>query len=57
MTKEERAKRKKDLEDFVEKCTHCHRHFMQTQYGALCDAILNRMPHCSFECNKALGQV
>jgi hypothetical protein len=41
----------------LEKCAHCKRLFEISQLGDISDAILKHKPACSFECNKALGQV
>lgn len=38
-------------------CASCKKEFETSDYGLLCDAILARKPACSYECNKALGQV
>ena len=38
-------------------CSHCGKIFVQSPYSALCGMILKHKPVCSYECNKALGQV
>lgn len=42
-------------EDFP--CTNCGTIYLRSAYSALCDAIMDHKPVCSYECNKALGQV
>lgn len=38
-------------------CACCGKRFYQSDYSALCDAITKHKPACSYECNKALGQI
>ena len=38
-------------------CSCCGKEFEQTDYSALCDAIMQKKPVCSYECNLTLGQV
>jgi hypothetical protein len=35
----------------------CGKKFMQSVYGQWCDIIMRTKPICSYECNKAIGQV
>jgi hypothetical protein len=38
-------------------CANCKKPFESSDYADLCDAIMGHKPSCSYECNKALGQV
>jgi len=38
-------------------CAHCGKEFLAGDLGLLSMAINNHKPACSYECNKALGQV
>jgi hypothetical protein len=38
-------------------CTNCNKAFWQSGYEMLASRIMQRKPICSYECNKALGQV
>lgn len=48
---------KAPIEEWEEVCAGCGTIFMQTQLGALSDAIQQHKPVCGYDCNKALGQV
>lgn len=38
-------------------CANCGKRFEDTDLGVWTRMILNQKPSCSYECNKALGQV
>lgn len=38
-------------------CINCNKKFYQSTYASLCDAIMQKESICSYECNKALGQM
>ncbi len=38
-------------------CSNCGKIFVQSPYSVLCNCIMKHKPACSYECNKALGQV
>jgi hypothetical protein len=38
-------------------CAHCNKEIMESPYDILCRAITQHKPVCSYECNKALGQL
>ncbi len=37
-------------------CANCEKEFEESDYGLLCNQILNHKPACSYDCNKILGQ-
>lgn len=57
MTKQQRIKQ--ELANMERVCANpnCGKSFVCTELELLSNAILNRLPACSYECNKALGQV
>lgn len=38
-------------------CANCGKIFIQSPHGLLCNFIMKHKPTCSYECNKALGQI
>ena len=46
-----------DNEPKMVACANCGKEFLQSNYSLLCDCIMKHKPVCSYECNKALGQV
>lgn len=54
---EARIKNSRAIRGSATVCAHCQTIFEQSEYAQLCDAIGRRLPACSYECNKALGQV
>lgn len=40
-----------------EVCANCGIEFWLTSYALMCDFIMKHRHVCSYECNKALGQV
>jgi hypothetical protein len=40
-----------------EVCAHCEAVFLDSDYAKMSRAIMKQKPYCSYECNKALGQV
>lgn len=54
---EETKPLKRHPEYWDEVCASCGKTFKQSQLGYLTDRIMKHKPACSYECNKALGQV
>ena len=46
-----------NMADKITKCANCGKSILLTDYARLSNAILKLKPICSYECNKALGQV
>ncbi len=49
--------KKRIEQDNKQVCSFCGKEFMESGYSELARAIMQHKPVCSYECNKAIGQV
>jgi hypothetical protein len=50
-----RKQNQKPIEEI--ECANCHTMYEDSEYARWCRLIMKHKPACSYECNKALGQV
>ena len=55
--KEKYPRKKRQIEIQISICANCKKEFEDSDFGKLSRLIMKQKPVCSFECNKALGQV